>query len=159
MFNGGSAIEHNIQSAKQNHFMEHIIIDGASTDGTVEVLDRYSTATLKYISEPDQEPYAAMNKGIKMATGDVIGILNADDFYVDDRVLETVSKVFEDPSVDSCYGDLEYVDREDTQKVIRRWKTGSGAGCRLTLPFLFEGASMKNTAFTGWTWELRQIMS
>ena len=104
--------------------IEHIIIDGGSTDGTLEILKQHSNENLKIISEPDQGPYDAMNKGIKMASGDIIGILNADDFYADDRVLESVAEVFEDPSVDSCYGDLEYVDREDTEKVIRHWNSG-----------------------------------
>ena len=105
--------------------IEHLIIDGGSTDGTLETLEQYSNENLKYFSEPDQGPYDAMNKGIRMATGDVIGILNADDFYADKHVLETVAEMFEDPSVDSCYGDLEYVDRDDPERVVRRWKAGA----------------------------------
>jgi glycosyltransferase len=66
-----------------------------------------------------------MNKGIHMATGDVIGILNADDFYADDCVLESVAEVFEDSKVDCCYGDLEYVDRNDPENVVRRWTAGA----------------------------------
>ncbi len=104
--------------------LEHIFIDGGSNDGTLDILKQHSSDGLKFISEPDQGPYDAMNKGIQMATGEIIGILNADDFYADDRVLESVAQVFEDPSVDSCYGDLEYVDRDDTEKVIRRWISG-----------------------------------
>ena len=103
---------------------EHIIIDGGSTDGTLEILEQYSSDTLKYISEPDKGPFDAMNKAIKMARGDVIGILNADDFYADNHVLEAVAEVFEDPEVDSCYGDLDYVERENTVKVVRRWVSG-----------------------------------
>jgi len=104
---------------------EHLIIDGGSTDGTLDILKQHSSDNLKYISEPDHGPYDAMNKGIRRATGDIIGILNADDFYAADRVLESVVKVFDDPEVDSCYGDLEYVDREDTARIVRRWVSGT----------------------------------
>ncbi len=103
---------------------EHIIIDGGSTDGTLEILEQYSGHALKYISEPDQGPYDAMNKGIGMASGDIIGILNADDFYPDPEVLETVARTMERTGGDSCYGDLEYVDRDDPERVVRRWKAG-----------------------------------
>ncbi len=110
--------------AQQVGKVEHLIIDGGSTDGTLDILKQHSNENLEYITEPDHGPYDAMNKGIKMATGNVIGILNADDFFADDRVLESVAEAFEDPSIDSCYGDLEYVEREDTEKVVRRWKAG-----------------------------------
>ena len=124
VLNAGRTLAGNIQNVKIHHSTEHIIIDCCSTDDTLEILREYSHKNMKYISEPDQGPYDAMNKGIKMATGGIIGILNADDFYADDRVLESVAEVFKDPGVDSCYGDLEYVDRENTEKVVRRWKAG-----------------------------------
>lgn len=103
---------------------EHLIIDSESTDRTLEEIMIGRHGRTRVISEPDDGPYDAMNKGINKATGEVIGILNADDFYADDSVLESVAQVFEDPSVDSCYGDLEYVDRENPKKVVRRWKAG-----------------------------------
>ncbi len=107
-FNCAYAVSTNIPNVREQFFfLEHIIIDGGSTDGTLDFLEQYSSDTLKYISEPDQRPYDAMNKGIKMATGDVIGILNAADFYAVNRASESMAEAFEDPSVDSCYGDLD----------------------------------------------------
>lgn len=104
---------------------EHIVIDGGSTDGTAEIVGRSGDAVARFVSEPDDGIYDAMNKGIALATGEVVGILNADDLYADDRVLSDVAKVFEDPSVDSCYGDLVYVDPSDTGRVVRTWRAGS----------------------------------
>jgi glycosyltransferase len=108
----------------QKSLFEHLIVDGGSKDGTLDILKQHSDEKLKYISEPDRSPYDAMNKGIQMAKGDIIGILNADDFYADERVLESVADAFEDQTVDSCYGDLDYVDRDDTEKIVRQWKAG-----------------------------------
>lgn len=102
---------------------EHIIIDGGSTDGTMELVGRFSHLG-KVVSEPDRGIYDAMNKGIRLADGEVIGILNADDFYSDERVLESVAGCFADPDVDAVYGDLEYVHPEDTDRVVRRWQAG-----------------------------------
>ncbi len=104
--------------------VEHIVVDGASTDDTLAVLEKYRDTLALVVSEPDEGLYHAMNKGLQMATGDVVGILNADDFYVDERVLADVMQVFEDPKVDACYGDLCYVDASDTKKTIRLWQSG-----------------------------------
>lgn len=104
---------------------EHLVIDGGSTDGTAEIVGRFGDAVARFISEPDDGIYDAMNKGIALATGEVVGILNADDLYADDRVLPDVAKVFEDPSVDSCYGDLVYVEPSDTRRVVRTWRAGA----------------------------------
>jgi len=92
----------------QNYPNEHIIIDGASTDTTLEIVRRISP-TSRILSEPDKGIYDAMNKGIDLATGEVVGILNADDFYASTHVLEKVARAFEDPAVMTCYGDLEYI--------------------------------------------------
>jgi glycosyltransferase involved in cell wall biosynthesis len=118
-----SCIESVLSQTYRN--IEHIIIDGGSTDGTPKVLEKYKDKIAKIISEPDRGIYDALNKGIKLASGDVIGLLNGDDFYAHDKVLETVMSVFEKQNVDSCYGDLEYVDKNDTNKVIRHWKSSS----------------------------------
>jgi glycosyltransferase involved in cell wall biosynthesis len=113
--------------ASQNHPAEHIIIDGASTDTTLEVVRRVSPAS-RILSGPDNGIYDAMNKGIALTTGEVVGILNADDFYASPQVLEKVARVFEDPAVMSCYGDLEYVKEcsgvSNGFSVIRYWKSG-----------------------------------
>ena len=99
--------------------IEYIIVDGASSDGTVEVVKRYGDRISKFISEPDNGLYDAMNKGIALATGDVIGILNSDDFYIDNGVIGRVVKEFEEKKVDSLFADLVYVKSSNLQKVVR----------------------------------------
>jgi glycosyltransferase involved in cell wall biosynthesis len=123
-YNSATTIGHTIDSvAKQTHVdIEHLIVDGASRDSTMEIVKAASSVS-RFISEPDNGIYDAMNKGIKMATGEIVGILNSDDFYADDSVLAQVSEVFSDPSVDACYADLLYVSQQDTSKVIRYWKS------------------------------------
>ena len=108
----------------QDHRADHILVDGASTDSTMEICKRYRHHLTRVISEPDHGIYDALNKGIKLATGDVIGILHADDFYPTADVISTVMDKFTDPSVDACFGDLKYVDREDTGRTKRYWRSG-----------------------------------
>lgn len=104
---------------------EHVIIDGASTDGTIEVINQRIHQISVFKSEPDKGIYDALNKGIQLASGDVIGFLHADDFYASDDVLSKIAQAFEDPKVCAVYGDLEYVSQQDTSKVIRRWQSKS----------------------------------
>ena len=108
---------------KQRVDVEHLIIDGGSVDQTLDVAYRYGHQ-LKIFSEPDNGIYDAMNKGIRMARGDIIGILNADDYYPSNGVLSRVAEVFENPSIQACYGDLLYVDANNTSKIKRYWKAG-----------------------------------
>lgn len=115
------AIESVLNQTYKN--IEYIIVDGASTDGTVEIIKSYGNKIDKFISEPDNGIYDAMNKGIKLATGDIIGFLNSDDFYASNNVLEKVTNEFIDKKVDSVYGDLVYVDNKDVTKVVRYWKS------------------------------------
>lgn len=126
VLNSKGFIEDCIQSIlHQTHKdIEHIVIDGGSTDGTLETIKKYQSGIAKLVSEQDDGIYDAMNKGIGFATGEVIGILNADDFYPDSGVLEKVAQVFENEHIESCYGDLEYVDAVDTGKVDRYWRSG-----------------------------------
>jgi len=126
VFNCANTIEDCIKSVVgQTHKnREHIIIDGGSRDGTLEVINKYRDKITKVVSEPDRGIYDAMNKGIRLATGNIVGILNSDDIYADEFVVENVLKAMSDGKVDTCYGDLVYVDREDTKKVIRNWKGG-----------------------------------
>lgn len=123
-FNSARTIGDTIKSvaSQKNCSLEHIVVDGASQDNTSEIVKNAKSVT-KYVSEPDFGIYDAMNKGLKLATGDVIGLLNADDFYVDDTVLSQVSEVFQDPTIQACYADLVYVDQEDTSRIIRYWKS------------------------------------
>lgn len=108
---------------RQTGNIEHLVIDGASEDHSVDIARSYSHVS-HVVSEPDHGIYDAMNKGIDYTTGDVVGILNSDDFYADDQVLQKVAAVFKNPEIDSCYGDLHYVHPVDTEKVTRNWKSG-----------------------------------
>ena len=105
--------------------IEHVIIDGGSTDGTVDIVKSYGSKIAKFVSEPDKGIYDAMNKGIRLARGEVVGILNSDDIYADRAVLEKVAGIFKEKNIDSCYGDIVYVDRSDTNKIIRYWRCGA----------------------------------
>jgi glycosyltransferase involved in cell wall biosynthesis len=127
VLNSKDFIEDCIQSIHGQTFrsIEHIVIDGGSTEGTLDIVHKYQSGIAKLISERDDGIYDAMNKGIRLATGEVIGILNADDFYPNSGILEKVSQVFENEDIESCYGDLEYVDAVDSSKVIRYWRSGS----------------------------------
>ncbi len=123
-YNSGKYLEDCIKSViKQTyHDIEHIIVDGKSTDDTLEIIKKYRPNISKYISETDRGIYDAINKGMAMATGDIIGNLNSDDILVDDDVIESIVKAFEENNVDTVYGDLEYVSAADTNKIIRIWK-------------------------------------
>jgi glycosyltransferase involved in cell wall biosynthesis len=103
--------------------LEHIIVDGKSTDGTLSIVSAHDHLT-KVISEPDRGIYDAMNKGIALADGEVIGILNSDDFYADERVIADIAERFMDPAVDAVYGDLDYIHAQDSSRLTRRWKAG-----------------------------------
>ncbi|MFN7085992.1 MAG: glycosyltransferase family 2 protein [Burkholderiales bacterium] len=123
-FNSAATIEETLLSVAAQRYAdkEHLVIDGASTDGTVDIVRRQPSVA-RWISEPDRGIYDAMNKGIAMATGEVIGTLNADDVYADDTVLAQVAEVFANPAVDACFADLVYVDKRHTGKVVRYWKS------------------------------------
>jgi glycosyltransferase len=110
--------------AQQNYpHKEHLVIDGLSTDGTVNLINQYADRIDIFRSEPDKGIYDALNKGIKLATGDVIGFLHADDIYASSEVLSKIAKAFEDPSICAVYGNLEYVRRGNLHKVIRHWRS------------------------------------
>jgi glycosyltransferase involved in cell wall biosynthesis len=105
--------------------IEYILVDGNSKDGSRELIQ--STAekhSFRWVSEPDKGIYDAMNKGIRMATGDIVGILNADDFYAHEHVISQVVDTFRRTKADGVYGDLAYVDAENVQRVVRYWKSG-----------------------------------
>lgn len=107
------------------HDIESIIVDGASKDGTIDIIREYEprfNGRMKWVSEPDRGIYDAMNKGIQMATGDVVGILNSDDFYYDEHVVEDIANAFTQNDIDCVYGNLVFVDVKDRNAVIRVWK-------------------------------------
>jgi glycosyltransferase involved in cell wall biosynthesis len=107
----------------QDYLAEHIVIDGASSDDTLPRIKNSGANVSRIVSEPDRGIYDAMNKGLALATGDVIGILNADDFYAHRHVLSTIVAAFADPRIDTCYGDLVYVNPLDTARVVRVWRS------------------------------------
>ena len=100
--------------------IEHIVVDGASMDDTLKVVDRFPHVTKK-LSEPDKGLYDAMNKGIALATGDVVGILNSDDFYPRADVLEKVAAEFQRPAVDAVIGDVKFVSPDDLTRITRHY--------------------------------------
>jgi glycosyltransferase involved in cell wall biosynthesis len=103
--------------------LELVVIDGGSKDETLEVLERYRDRIAAFVSEPDGGIYDAMNKGLGLATGDIIGTLNSDDLYQDDRVLATVLETFKGGDAKLVYGDLVYVRRSAPDRVVRYWKS------------------------------------
>ncbi len=104
--------------------VEHIIVDGGSTDGTNQIInDKYLSCITKYISEPDKGIYDGMNKGLGLTTGNIIGFLNADDMYAESDILYKVLKVFTDSNVDSCYGNLVYIDPVKKDHICRYWQS------------------------------------
>ncbi|MEX0762554.1 MAG: glycosyltransferase family 2 protein [Dehalococcoidia bacterium] len=102
--------------------LELIVVDGCSTDQTHRIIDEYKNSIATFISEPDDGAYDAMNKGIALASGDIVGILNSDDRYAGPHVLQSVVTAFKDPSIDACYGNLLYVSADD--EVVRYWDSG-----------------------------------
>src|SRR6185436_13630140 len=103
--------------------VEHIIVDGLSKDNTLEIVKEFPHVA-KVVCEKDNGIYDAMNKGVELATGEVIGILNSDDFYTRPVILSKVVKAFEDPAVEAVYGDLQYVRANNVELVTRTWKSG-----------------------------------
>jgi len=125
-----SAIESVITQSYAN--IEYIIIDGGSSDNTLDIVNQYRDKIAHVVSELDNGIYDAMNKGIEIASGDIIGILNSDDFYATNDVIQQVATVFSAPGVDACYADLIYVDPIQTNKIIRYWRS------RIFKPGLFK---------------------
>jgi glycosyltransferase len=104
--------------------IEHIIVDGLSSDKTLEIINRTPNRVSKIISEHDNGIYDALNKGINAATGNIVCFLHADDLFADHLVIEDIVKLFKLTNTDSVYADLQYVSRSNTDKVVRYWKSG-----------------------------------
>lgn len=105
--------------------LEHIIIDGASSDGTLAAIEAARHPAMRLVSEPDSGIYDALNKGFALASGEVVGLVHSDDLLAHDRVLEAVMAAFADPAVDAVYGDLDYVSPADPGRAVRRWRAGA----------------------------------
>lgn len=125
-FNAVSTIDQALRSVENqvDANVEHIVVDGASSDGTLAILLARRNSISVLVSEADGGIYDALNKGIALATGDVVGFLHSDDLYAHDRVLARIAALFEDREVDAVYGDLEYVQRRRPDRVIRQWRSG-----------------------------------
>ena len=138
-YNSSSTIKDTFESVLNQSYAdyEYIVVDGLSSDGTVDIIKEYQPrfqGKMRWISEKDSGLYDAMNKGIRMATGDVVGILNSDDFFTSGNVLESVNRGFDSPDTDAIYADVRYVKQDDLQRIVRhysskhfrRWKMRCG---------------------------------
>ena len=125
-FNSQQTIRATIKSVLSQSYkqVEYIIIDGASTDNTIKIIKEFSNSIDVFVSESDAGIYDAINKGISKSSGDVVGLLHADDVFDNKSVIDNVMGLF-DENVDMIYGDINYVDRNDIYRVIRRWKSDS----------------------------------
>ena len=130
-YNSARTINDTLASVLNQRYgnVEYIIVDGLSKDNTLEIISDFEIKFLEkcksliWISEKDSGIYDAMNKGIRMATGDVIGILNSDDFYINECVISDVMEKFNTLDIDSLYGDILFVSEENPEKIVRRWKS------------------------------------
>ena len=133
-FNIAETIEDTIKSVLSQDYknIEYIVVDGGSTDGTLDIINKYKNKIAKVISEPDNGIYDAMNKGLKSSTGGILATLNGDDVYADQTIVSRMAEFIQNNGLDAAYGDLIYVDRRDTRLVKRFWQPGQykrGAFC------------------------------
>jgi glycosyltransferase involved in cell wall biosynthesis len=126
-FNSQETIRDAIESVLSQDYgnIEYLIIDGASTDNTPEIIKTYRDHIAILVSEPDNGIYDAMNKGIRLSHGEVVGFLNSDDILANPHVISSIARRFYTNEVDATYGDLVYVDRLNTDKVVRYWRPGN----------------------------------
>jgi glycosyltransferase len=125
-YNSAATIEDTIKSVVNQDYkpIEYIIVDGLSTDGTLEIVNQYKDKIAMVVSEKDYGIYDAIAKGIALATGDIVVALNSDDMYASSDIISRVVELFHSSKADAVYGDLNYVDRFDTDKIVRKWKSG-----------------------------------
>ncbi len=140
-YNSGKTLRDTLDSVLRQTYSdyEHIIIDGVSSDDTLVIVREYEArykGRLRYISEPDKGLYDAMNKGLALALGDVVGILNSDDFYTSDDILEQVASAMSDTSIDAVYGDIHYVNDGDLTKCVRYYSSKSFRRWQMRLGFI-----------------------
>lgn len=127
VYNGAEHIASCIESVLNQNYsdIEYIVVDGASKDNTLEVVKKYADRITHILSEPDKGMYDAMNKGLRLATGDVIGILNSDDFYADNTIIAQVVNRFLESGADSLYADIAFVSKDNLNKIVRYYSSGS----------------------------------
>jgi glycosyltransferase involved in cell wall biosynthesis len=124
-FNSSATIADTLRSIEGQQYddLEHIVIDGGSTDGTLDILRSTGTRVSRIVSEPDRGIFDAMNKGWSLATGDVVGFLNSDDTFSSPESVARIAAALVKSESDACYGDLVYVDRENPSRVVRYWRS------------------------------------
>ena len=132
--------------------IEHVVIDGGSTDGTVEFVNAHRDRVGYFSSEPDNGLYDAFNKGIQAASGDLVGFLHADDLFASPTIISELVSALQTHKATMVYGDLNYVDRTNPDRIIRHWRSGAfsrgvldGDGCHRIQHFLL-------TAYISWRW-------
>lgn len=125
-FNSAGTIEDTIRSVREQEYeqIEHVIVDGGSTDGTIDVVKKYNGRIKKFISEPDEGIYDAMNKGLRLVQGDVVAFLNADDVYTSQSVISEIVGALQAGNADGVYGDLAYVGSKNNRRIVRYWRAG-----------------------------------
>jgi glycosyltransferase involved in cell wall biosynthesis len=125
-YNSESTIRDTIESVLSQDYseIEYIIKDGGSTDNTIKIIEEYSSRITKVVSCKDAGIYDAINQGVALTTGDVVGLIHADDILGDESAVSIIVKSFKNSGCDAVYGDLEYVDKDNTSKVVRCWKSG-----------------------------------
>jgi glycosyltransferase involved in cell wall biosynthesis len=128
-YNSGATLADTLDSVSAQNFpdLEHIVVDGGSTDNTLDIVKAHGTRVSRLLHGPDLGLYDAVNKGIRVSTGDVVGIMHSDDIYSGPEVLQKVADFMGRAAVDSCYGDLVYVERNDIKKITRYWRSGDFA--------------------------------
>lgn len=132
-YNRANTIRNTIDSVLAQDYpnIEYIIIDGASTDDSVNLIKEYEDRITKFISEPDRGMYEALNKGIRIATGDIIGLMHSDDEFYDNQVISRIVEVFKKKNPDMLYANGLFVNAEDTTRIIRRWISGKKSDSKL----------------------------
>jgi len=125
-FNSQSTLQKSIDSvaSQRGVEVEHIVIDGGSYDATVDIIQRNAKRLAHFVSEPDNGVYHAMNKGLKLATGEIIAFLNSDDVYSHPEVLELVSRRMQEEALDALYGNVEFFHAGKPDRVIRTYDSG-----------------------------------
>ncbi len=138
VFNNAATIRDALESTLSQRYpdVELVVVDGGSTDGTQKIIKSYRDRIATYVSEPDRGIYDALNKGLHLATGDVVGFLHSDDVFADADALSRIARALEDSTADACYGDLNYVRKEPPHAVVRAWSAGEFIARKLALGWM-----------------------
>lgn len=126
VLNNSKFIKNSLTSFKNQTYKnkEHIVIDGGSTDGTIQIIKKFKNKNLFFFLNSDKGIYKALNEGIKLSSGNIVGILHSDDFYKNNKILSFIIKTFQKTGADIIYGDLLYLTRKKPHKILRYWKAG-----------------------------------